>query len=117
MPPAPAPDDDTEMLTFNNVSGNPNAIGTFTDYMDPGSANGGIFPTADFYSGFIPDSVNPNQTDPFTYSADPTSANFAGVPTSETAIFEVGTPEPSSVALLGMLATGALLRRPRKQAQ
>lgn len=114
-PPTPATDDDTHMLTFNNISGNQNAIGTFTDFMDPGASNGGIFPTADFYSGFIPDPINPMQTDPFTYSADPTSQNFAGVPTPETAIFAVGTPEPSSAALLAMLAAAGLLRRRRQR--
>ena len=114
-PPTPAPDDNTHMLVFNNISQNPNAIGTFTDYLDKGSANGGIMPTPDFYTGFIPDLIDPNQTVPFTYSADPTSPNYAPDATSETAIFQVGTPEPSSVALLGMLVTAGLLRRPRKQ--
>jgi hypothetical protein len=110
-PPLPAPDDNTHMLIFNNATANPSAIASFTDYLDAGSAHGGQTPTSDFYTGFYPDATST----PFTYSADPTSTNFAPSVDTETVIEAVGTPEPSSVALVAIVSTLGLLKRRRQE--
>jgi hypothetical protein len=109
-PPPDATDDNTHMLVFDNLSGNTNESATFTDYADPGIANGGHSLLPDFYSGIITDdSGNPQ---PFTFSADPNSPDHTTFNT-ETVTYVVGTPEPSSIALLG-LAGVSLLKRRRK---
>jgi hypothetical protein len=107
-PPPDATDDNTHMLVFDNLSGNPNESATFRDYADPGIANGGHSLLPDFYSGIISDdSGNPQ---PFTYSADPNSPDHTTFET-ETVTYVVGTPEPSSIALVGLAGVGLLKRR------
>jgi len=108
-PPPDSPDDNTHMLIFNNITSNKNALGTFTDYMDAGSlSEQGQTPTPDSYSGFFPDSSTK-----FTYSANPFDPNFQTF-TTETVTFAAGTPEPASIALIAVLASGGLLKRRRR---
>ncbi|MDB5292927.1 MAG: hypothetical protein JWL69_4168 [Phycisphaerales bacterium] len=107
-PPPDATDDNTHMLVFDNASGNPNESATFLDYADPGIANGGHSLVPDFYSGKI---INPDgSTSDFTYSGDPNSPDYRSFDTNSQTLV-VGTPEPSSMALLGLAGAGLLKRR------
>ncbi|HET6252403.1 MAG TPA: PEP-CTERM sorting domain-containing protein [Tepidisphaeraceae bacterium] len=129
-PPADPTDDNTYMLTFNNV-GNLNSPATFLDYMDAGQGNGGegttaaagLTPMPDFYSGINGDTS-------FAYNANPGDPNYPsaaeGFPTypqdadhpnaqfdTQSVTFVAGTPEPSSVLLCVVLAGGWVSRRRR----
>lgn len=107
-PPPNATDDNTHMMVFDNLSGNTRESATFLDYADPGIANGGHSLLPDFYSGVI---TNPDgSSSPFTYSGDPTSPDFTPFETNPQTLV-VGTPEPSSMALVGLAGVGLLKRR------
>ena len=109
VPPAPAGDVNTHLLIFNNGSGNPNEMANFLDYLDPGAANGGITPTPDFYSGVDDSGAS------FTFSADPNSPNYAPVVDTQMITVQVGTPEPSMIALGGVVFGLGMLRRRRSR--
>ena len=114
----PITDTDTHTVTFDNISGNPLATATFTNYGDAGYSNpGGIFPNADQYT------LDNGDGTTTTYSADPNSTNYPqpgtvysdgtvglGGIASETVTLAL-LPEPS---LVGCLGFGSLLLRRRR---
>jgi len=102
--PAPANDDNTHMLIFTDTNASDlNAVATFQDYLDPGPAAGGQSETADSYTAL--DSSGNSYT---------VTASTPGLSNDPRLQELVGTPEPSSIALIGLVAAGALCRRPRR---